>query len=201
MSARFRIVTLCGSLGALPAYIEFLREIPADSGMAFVVLTHRRKDTPCWLVDILSRITPMLVEEIVNGTTFEPNRVYVMPAGQDLTIDGLRFCLVPATIARGWPNAFDIYLRSVAVTTYQRALTVILSGMAKDGSASLEGLRDSGGINYAQFGGVSPSMPKSAIETGMVDYIGTAMEIAKAILELPDIERLLCGDTQQVSAA
>lgn len=184
MPTGFRIVSLCGSAGALSAYVQILKAMPADSGMTFVILTHRRKNTPCWLVDILSRVTPMRVEEILDGSVFQPNRVYVIPAGKDLTIEGGAFCLVPASTVHGWPDAFDIYLESVATTTSRRAVTVILSGMAADGSASLEHLRDSGGLNYAQAGAGSPSMPESAIRTGMVDYVGSAEEIALSILGL-----------------
>jgi chemotaxis response regulator CheB len=152
--------------------------------MTFVILTHRRADTPCWLVDILSRVTPMLVEEIFDGSVFQPNRVYVIPAGKDLTIAGGTFCLAPARTVNGWPDAFDIYLESVAIATVRRAVTVILSGMSGDGSAALEHLRKSGGLNYAQTGARSPTMPESAIGTGMVDYSGSPEEIALSILGL-----------------
>lgn len=184
MPAKFRIVSLCGSAGALPAYVQILKAMPADSGMTFVILTHRRADTPCWLVDILSRVTPMLVEEIFDGSVFQPNRVYVIPAGKDLTIAGGTFCLAPARTVNGWPDAFDIYLESVAIATVRRAVTVILSGMSGDGSAALEHLRKSGGLNYAQTGARSPTMPESAIGTGMVDYSGSPEEIALSILGL-----------------
>lgn len=63
MATDFRIVSLCGSAGALQAYVEIIRAVPIDSGMAFVVLTHRRIESPCWLVQILSRETGMHVEE------------------------------------------------------------------------------------------------------------------------------------------
>jgi chemotaxis response regulator CheB len=182
MSAKFKIVSLCGSAGALSAYIAFLKAMPVDSGMTFVVLTHRRIDTPCWLVEIFSRITTMPVEEIVDGSTFEPNRIYVIPAGQDLTIDGDAFRLVPARTVWGWPDGFDIYLESVARTTNRRALTVILSGLATDGSAFLRKLRQSGGLNYAQNDAPTPEMPNSAIQTGMIDYAGSSEQIAAVIL-------------------
>ncbi len=189
MSTEFRIVSLCGSAGALPAYITILKAMPVDNGMAFVVLTHRRMGTPCWLVDILSRVTRMQVGEIAEGCIFEPNHVYVIPAGEDLTMDGEAFSLVPAATVNGWPDAFDIYLDSVARTTSRRAVTVILSGMSEDGSAALKDLRTSGGLNYAQADAPSRDMPESAVRTGMVDYMGSPEEIAAVILGLPEIGR------------
>ena len=143
--------------------------------------------TPCWLVDILSRVTRMQVGEIAEGCIFEPNHVYVIPAGEDLTMDGAAFSLVPATTVNGWPDAFDIYLDSVARTTQRRAVTVILSGMSEDGSAALKDLRRSGGLNYAQADAPSRGMPESAVRTGMVDYVGSPEAIAALILGLPEI--------------
>jgi chemotaxis response regulator CheB len=181
MAAHFRIVSLCGSAGALPSYIEFLRMIPRNCGMAFVVLTHRRVYGPCELVHILSHITHMKVEEIENGMILQPNCVYVIPAGKDLTTDGEAFSLVPASVRYGRFNTFDIFLRSVAQTTLKRAITVIFSGGAEDGSAALAELRVSGGMNYAQANAQFPSMPQSAILTGKIDFVGSPAEIVAAI--------------------
>jgi two-component system CheB/CheR fusion protein len=159
--------------------------MPIDTGMTFVVLTHRRENAPSWLVEILSKATTMHVEEIVDGSIFEANSVHIVPGGQDLTIDGHAFCLAPARKKYGLPDIFDTYLRSVAATTYGRAVTVILSGLARDGAAFLGALRHAGGINYAQKDAFELSMPRSAIQTGMVDYVGSPQEIAEAVLELP----------------
>jgi two-component system CheB/CheR fusion protein len=191
MTPRFRIVSLCGSAGALAAYVEILQAVPIDSGFTFVVLTHRRIERHSWLVDILSRATPISVEEIVDGLSLKPNCVYVIPAGKDLTIDGTAFALAPPRTTYGLPDTFDVYLESVARTTSRRAVTVILSGVAQDGSAFLKQLRQSGGINYAQSGAQTSSMPDSAIATGMIDYIGSAKEIAVAILDLSEVDKQL----------
>lgn len=181
MAADFRIVSLCGSAGALPSYIEFLQLVPKNSGMAFVVLTHRRAGNPCWLVQILSRITSMLVEEIKDGTLLRPNCVYVIPAGQNLTTDGSTFMLSPAPVRDGVPNTFDLFLRSVARSTLKRAFTVILSGEATDGCVALAELRSNGGTNYAESGARFSSMSDSAIRTGEVEFVGSPAEIVAAI--------------------
>jgi chemotaxis response regulator CheB len=128
MASDFRIVTLCGSSGALHAYVEILRCLPADSGMAYLVLTHRREPISSPLVDILSKATRMPVEEIVHGTVLQPNRVYTMPAASDVSTDGKALWVCPSSKLQGWPNVFDLFLTSVARHTRDRAVTVILSG-------------------------------------------------------------------------
>lgn len=191
MAPDFRIVSLCGSAGALSAYVEILRAVPVDSGMAFVVLTHRRIENPCCLVQILSHETRMHVQMIADGMILRPDCVYIGPAGMDLTTDGEALWLAPASKLRGWPNTFDIFLNSVAQSMLDRAVTVILSGMAKDGSAALEVLKTNGGMNYAQVNASSISMPQSAMATGQVDYMGSPAEIMAAICNLPPLLEVL----------
>lgn len=185
MSTSPRIVSLCGSAAALPGYIAILKAMPIRSGIAFVVLTHRRAGTPCWLVDILSRVTDIPVEEILEGTALAPDHIYINPPGQDLTTNGHTFRLSPSMRDSGWPNTFDVFLLSLAHSTSNRAITVILSGMAEDGSAALSTLRLSGGLNYAQSNAAYTDMPDGAIRTGEIDFIGTPAEIAAVILRLP----------------
>ena len=184
MAATFRIVSLCGSAGALDGYVEIVHATPADSGMAFVVLTHRRSGSPSQLIEILSRVTTMPVQEIEHGTILLPNCVYVAPPGMDVTTDGERFQVMPCSKSYGLPNTFDIYLRSLALNTRDRALTVILSGMAADGSASLGELKASGGMNYTERGAIADGMPRNAVATGHVHYEGTPAQIIASILIL-----------------
>jgi two-component system CheB/CheR fusion protein len=172
LAATFQIVSLCGSAGALDAFVEIVRAAPIDSGMAFVILTHRRVGSGSKLVEGLSRVTAMSVQEIEDGTVLKHNCVYVA-GGVDVTTDGEAFHVVPSSKPYGWPNTFDVYLRSVALNTRDRAITVILSGMAADGSASLGELKASGGINYAQTDATTEGMPRNAIATGNVDYQGS----------------------------
>ena len=166
--------SLCGSAGALDAFVEIVRATPIDSGMGFVILTHRHVGSGSKLVEILSRVTAMSVQEIEDGTVLKQNCVYVAPAGMDVTTDGEAFQIVQSSKPYGcWPNTFDVYLRSVAVNTRDRAITVILSGMAAGG-----------GINYAQTDETTEGMPRNVIATGNVDYQGTLAQIIDSILSL-----------------
>jgi two-component system, chemotaxis family, CheB/CheR fusion protein len=187
----FRIVTLCGSKGALSAYIKILALVPRDSGMVFVVLTHRRASRPCNLVGILSTITEMPVQEIKNFSVLLPDHVYVIPPGKDLTTDGAVFRLAPTSITYGWPNGFDLFLTSLAENTHGRSVTIILSGMAEDGSAALGKLRLNGGLAFAQSDAEVSSMPARAVRTGNVDYFCSAADIGvliSALSPLPGFE-------------
>lgn len=186
-SKNFRIVTLCGSRGALSAYIQILNVMPVKSGMAFVVLIHRRDHSSHELVEILSAATKMPVEEIENGCILQANHVYVMPAQKDLTTNGTVFQLVPMSTLHGWPDGFDIFLSSLAKNTKNRAVTVILSGMGGDGSESLGALRRNGGLAFAQSDAKANSMPRNAVATGNIDHFCSAADIGALISDLPAV--------------
>lgn len=193
-----RIVTLCGSRDALTAYFRILRTVPPDSGMAFLVLTHRRPGSPCHLVKILSSITKMHVQQIENGSTLLPNRVYVIPPGMDLTTDGTVFHLVPMSKTYGWPNVFDIFLTSLAKNRKNEAVTIILSGTGRDGSRGLGDLKANGGnIAFAQSDAFSRGMPASAVATGHIDYFCSAEDIGTIVAALPSQPASLGPYTEQ----
>lgn len=187
----FRIVILCGSAGAVSAYCQILRVVPHDSGMAFVVLIHRRTTSIYQLIRMLSRVTAMPVQEIYDGAVLLPNRIHVMPPRKDLTSDGLTFRLAPMSTVFGWPNCFDIFLRSIAKNTKDRVVTIILSGMAGDGSAVLGELRLKGGLAFAQSDAEVGSMPASAVATGYVDYYCSAADIGTLVSALSPVLNLV----------
>jgi two-component system CheB/CheR fusion protein len=184
MSANFRIVCLCGSAGALSAYVDILRAMPVDTGMAFLILTHRRIGHTCWLREILARTTRMTVEEVEDGTVLAPDHVYILPPGRDMTTDGNLLWLAPSSSPHGWPHTFDVFLKSLAQSTRFRAVAVILSGMAGDGSEALNAIRLCGGLTFAQTGADYDSMPETAIGTGKVDFVGSPIELSARIANL-----------------
>ena len=84
----------------------------------------------------------------------------------------------------GWPKTINIFLCSLAETAGQRAVAVILSGLDGDGSAALKAIKAAGGLTFAQSDAAYVSMPRSAVETGHVDHLMPAIEIAKALSAL-----------------
>ncbi len=182
----FRIVCLGGSAGGLEAYIEVLRSLPADSGMAFVVAPHRGVQHADLLPRILSVVTGMPVAEVTRGMRLQPNCVYIMPPGKEMTIADGAFDLSTKSQARGWPKTISTFLLSLAEAYGSRAVAVILSGMDHDGSAALRAVKSAGGVTFAQSNPTFSSMPDSAIETGYVDFILPPAEIAEALMQLPE---------------
>jgi two-component system CheB/CheR fusion protein len=177
----FRVVCLGGSAGGLQAYMEILRNLPADTGMAFVVAPHRAVAHAHLLPHLLSTVTKMPVAEVKQGRRLEPNQVFVMPPHTDMTLAGNAFNLRTASRPPGWPKTINIFLCSLAEMAGPRAVAVILSGLDGDGSACLKAIKAGGGVTFAQSDASYPSMPDTAVETGHIDYLLPAADIAKAL--------------------
>jgi two-component system CheB/CheR fusion protein len=180
----FRVVCLGGSAGALEAYLGILRSIPADSGLAFVVAPHRSLQNAHLLPEILASATAMPVIEVKQGMALEANRVFIMPPGQDMTIDGDKFGLQTRQKPTGWPITISLFLLSLAEAYGDRSVAVILSGMDHDGSVALQAIKAAGGVTFAQSNPEFDSMPRNAVATGYVDFILPPAEISKALLAL-----------------
>ena len=180
----FRVVCLAGSAGGLKAYMDILRILPADTGMAFVIAPHRALENSDLLPELLRKVTKMPVSEVEQGMKLEPDKVFVMPPHTDMTLVGNVFSLRTTSKPPGWPKTINIFLCSLAEATGKRAVALILSGLDHDGSAALKAIKEAGGMTFAQSDASYDSMPRHAVETGHVDRLLPTAEIAEALLVL-----------------
>ena len=180
----FRIVCIGGSAGGLAAYSEILRGLPANTGMAFVIVSHRGLEHSHLLPQVLSYATSMPIVEVEHGMRLEPNRVFVMPPCVDMTTSDNHLHLRTSSKPRGWPISLSIFLSSLGASVGPRA--VIVSGMGDDGSAAMAVIKAAGGVTLAQSNPAQDDMPRRAIETGHVDFVMQPAEIAKALISLAD---------------
>ncbi len=177
----FPVVCLCGSAGALPAYREILQELHTDTGMVFIVVSHRGMDHTDLIQPLLSRNTSMSVMEIQHGMRLEPNRVLLSPPHQRMSTDGFSLHLHHESNSTGWPVLITSFLLSLAELGGARAVVVVLSGLGYDGSPALGAVKAGGGYVMAQSGPAYDSMPRHAIETGHVDQVLSPVEIGRRL--------------------
>jgi two-component system CheB/CheR fusion protein len=180
----YRVVCLGGSAGGLQAYLTILRDVPADTGMAFVVAPHRGIEHAALLPQLLAGATTMPVLEVTEGMRIAPNKVFIMPPRQHMELDRDVFRLSSAPPPYGWPKTINAFLYSLAETRGNLAVAVILSGMDSDGVAALSAIKTAGGITFAQADPAVDSMPRHAVESGNVDYLLPAAEIGPALTTL-----------------
>ena len=186
----FPIVCVGGSAGGLDAYQRLLRNLPADMGVAIVIVNHVRTFAT-QLHEVLPCCTTMPVELITDHLLILPNRVFIIPEQRDLHILAGNFHLRPVSKPRGWPDVITVFLRSLAEHWKGKLIAVIVSGYDGDGAAALRGIKEAGGITIAQRLDTAkqPDMPESAIATGFVDFIQSPEDIAGTILRIAREEK------------
>lgn len=186
----FPIVCVGGSAGGLDAYIGLLRNLPANMGVAIVIVNHITI-MPTQLHQVLPTYSKMPVTLIVEQLKVEPDCVYIIPANRDLHVGDGVFLLEPISKPRGWPDVITVFLRSLTACWDGKLVAVIVSGYDGDGAAALCGIRDVGGITIAQrlSTATQPDMPQSAIESGCIDFVLSPAEIGQKIVEIAQADR------------
>ncbi|HBB92987.1 MAG: chemotaxis protein CheB [Bacteroidetes bacterium GWF2_49_14] len=181
----FPIVCVGGSAGGLDTYIRLLRNLPADLGVAIVVVNHLRK-VATMLHQILPHYTKMPVELITEKLDVEPNHVFVIPEKRDLHVLEGEFRLKPISKPRGWPDVITVFMRSLTENWDGQLIAVIVSGYDGDGAAALSGIKEAGGITIAQKPDTAtqPDMPESAIASGCIDFVLSPEDIARKIKQV-----------------
>ena len=181
----FPVVCAGASAGGLPALTQLLAELPDDTGMALVVVMHLEPSHGSVLASILARATAMPVVEIEDRMVLEPNRVHVIPPNKGLLLEGARLRLTPRAETRAAYRPIDDFMRSLAAGQGGRAIGVVLSGTATDGTLGLEEIKAAGGITFAQDGTAEHSgMPRSAIAAGCVDFVLPPAAIARELARI-----------------
>jgi len=181
----FPVVCVGGSAGGLDAYIRLLKHLPADMGVAIVIVNHLRT-VATLLHEILPQYTKMPVELITEKLDIEPNHVFIIPEKRDLHVLDGEFRLKPISKPRGWPDVITVFMRSLTEHWEGKLIAVIVSGYDGDGAAALRGIKEAGGITIAQKPATAaqPDMPESAISSGFIDFILSPEDIAKEIVKI-----------------
>ncbi|MCX6236269.1 MAG: chemotaxis protein CheB [Bacteroidia bacterium] len=181
----FPIVCVGGSAGGLDAYTRLLQLLPTDMGVAIVFVNHLRT-VATMLHEILPRYTKMPVELITERLDIQPNHVFIIPEKRDLHVLDGEFRLKPISKPRGWPDVITIFMRSLTQNWDGKLIAVIVSGYDGDGAEALRDIKEVGGITIAQKPDTAaqPDMPKSAIESGYIDFVLSPEDIAKKIVRI-----------------
>ncbi|HEX5050237.1 MAG TPA: chemotaxis protein CheB [Planctomycetota bacterium] len=180
----FPIVGVGASAGGLEAFTQLLTALPPDAGMAFVLVQHLAPSHPSALAEILSRATKMPVTEVLGESTVEVDHVYVIPPDRSMVIARGRLQLLQRE-GRGIHRPIDQFFRALAADRRHRAIGVVLSGTASDGTLGLEAIKAEGGITLAQDATAQhEGMPRSAVASGCVDFVLSPDAIAREIVRI-----------------
>ncbi len=179
----FFVVGLGASAGGLEALEAFFDQVPLDSGLAFVVVQHLSPDFKSLMGELLARHTKLAIHLVTEGMEIRPDSVYLIPPKKEMTISGGKLRLSDKDPTKGLSLPIDTFLHSLAHEYGARCAAVILSGTGSDGSRGIQAIHESGGLVLAQDPDTAffDGMPRSAVETGIVDHVLPPEKIMDAI--------------------
>ncbi|MFJ5300917.1 CheR family methyltransferase [Pseudomonas sp. NPDC088368] len=182
----FPVVGIGASAGGLQALKVFFANMPADNGMAFVVILHLSPDHESLADQILQQVSQMKVRQVAETLYIERNTVYVISPSHYLMMNDGYITATPSNRQPGAQIAIDLFFRDLADVHKERAFCVVLSGTGSDGAVGLSRIKEQGGVTLAQ----SPEdaefdgMPLAAIGTQMVDVVLPVAEMPEKLIEL-----------------
>jgi two-component system CheB/CheR fusion protein len=188
------VVGIGASAGGLEAFTELLSHLPDDTGMAFVLIQHLDPSHESHLTELLSKASKMPVSEITAETRAQANHVYVIPPRCNLGISAGILRTPPRPVS-GRNLPIDSFFRALAADRGSKALGVVLSGTASDGTLGLQAIKAAGGITFAQEMRTAKfdSMPRNAIAAGVADFVLPPAGIARQLAAIGRDARVPIG--------
>lgn len=198
---KLHVVGIGASAGGLQALEEFFTNVPANSGMAFVVIQHLDPAQKGMLAELLQRYTKMPVSIVKDGQKIRANSVYVIPSNTSMSVLKNVLYLFEPTESHGLRLPIDFFFHSLAEDQQEKSIGIILSGMGSDGSEGLTAIKNNGGLVLVQEPSTAKfdSMPRSAIDAVIVDIVAPAHELPEKLINLskfipkiiaqPDLEK------------
>ena len=179
------IVGVGASAGGLEALETLFHNMPARSGSAFVVIQHLSPDFESRMDELLARQTDMPIRQAVNGMEIEPDTIYLVPPRKEIIVSEGKLLLTERDNGRGFSLPIDRFFRSLAQDRGPNGIGIVLSGTGSDGSRGIRDIHEAGGVvmvqseESAKFDG----MPRSAIDTGVVDLVLAPEAMPAAIIK------------------
>jgi two-component system CheB/CheR fusion protein len=195
------VVGLGASAGGLEALESFFDAMPDNPGMAFVVIIHLSPDHKSSMAELLQEHTSMPVTQVSKNTQMEANQIYIIPPGQQLTVEDQNLIVSEADKKDKKLATIDLFFRSLGTARNIYSACIILSGTGSDGSLGLKNIKEYSGIIITQ----DPSeasydgMPRSALQTGLVDFVLPAKEIPSKLIEYREsLEQIKISDVKEL---
>lgn len=182
---RHVIVGIGASAGGLEALERFVSNIPADSGLAYVIVQHLSPDFKSLMDELLRRKTNVRIERVEDGMLVESNTIYLIPPKKNMVIEDDKLRLIEQDHSNGLNLPIDVFLKSLAKANGSHAVAVILSGSGSDGAEGVKRIAKAGGfvavqtIQSAAFDG----MPRATLATGVASLVCVPEQMPGRILE------------------
>jgi two-component system, chemotaxis family, CheB/CheR fusion protein len=180
----FPIVGIGASAGGLETLQAFFANMPVDADIAFVIIQHLSPQHKSLMVELLAKQTPMTVRQIEDGMRLSPGCVYLTPPDKNVAIFNRSLHLIEPIKGRGINMPIDFFFRSLSEDQKERAIGIIVSGTASDGTLGIKAIKGEGGMAMVQDPATAKydGMPHSAVATGMVDFVVPVEKMPQTLL-------------------
>jgi|WetSurMetagenome_2_1015567.scaffolds.fasta_scaffold18613_1 two-component system, chemotaxis family, CheB/CheR fusion protein len=183
---KFPVVGIGASAGGLEALEQFISNVPANSGVAYVVVQHLDPTQKGMLPELLQRVSKMKVLQVKDRMPVKPDFVYVIPPNKSMSILKGKLFLFEPIEERGLRLPIDFFLRSLADDMRELSVGIILSGMGSDGSFGLRSVKEKKGIAMVQDPVTAKfdSMPRNAMDSAFIDIVAPSHELPSKLMAL-----------------
>ncbi|PHN02357.1 CheR family methyltransferase [Flavilitoribacter nigricans] len=197
----FLIVGIGASAGGLAVLKDFVRSLPAQTRMAFIIVQHLDPDYKSLLPELLDKESPISVSDAEHDQEIEADHIYVIPSNTYLEIKDRKLKLVTPTENRGHRKAIDHFFRSLAEECESQCAGIVVSGSGSDGTAGLRAIKAAGGLVLAQLPETAEhdSMPQSAIDAGIVDKVVRVDKMYQVLQQYLDHPLTLRDEEEEIA--
>ncbi len=180
------IVGIGASAGGIEAFSTFLKNLPDNTGMAYIFIQHLQPQHESKLSEIFSKFTTMTVVQVKDKMPVKRNQIYIIPPDKYLTIKDRKLLLSQRKKTDGVYLPVDYFFQSLAKEGKNKTIGIILSGTASDGTLGLKAIKAEGGLTFAQDDKSAKyaGMPNSAVDSGNVDIVLPPEALAKELIRI-----------------
>lgn len=195
------VVGVGASAGGLEALEELLKVMPADAGLALIVVQHLSPDYRSHMVPLLAKHTALPVCAAEDGMPLAPNAVFVIPPKKVLTVSGGALRLTER--GPGLVLPVDILFKSIAEEYREQSAGVVLSGTGSDGVRGVRSIKEAGGLVLVQEPATAKfdGMPRSAASNGLADFVAPVRELPAKLVAYASRSRGLLSVSPEDAAA
>jgi two-component system CheB/CheR fusion protein len=183
-SKNLLVVAIGAAASGYDAFLELFRHLPADTGMAFVLVHHFEPRREGKLLEKASHDSPIPIVRLTGTVDPKPNHIYVLPRDHGVSFADGKFSPKPKGRGTAFNRTIDLCFEHLAEEKANLAIGVILSGEGTDGTLGSKKIRAAGGITFAQHENGRDKTAASAIASGAIDYALPPAMIARELIRI-----------------
>lgn len=183
---KIEAIVIGASTGGPKALQEVLTKFPANLGVPVFVVQHMPEGFTKVFAERLNKLCNMEVVEASDGMEIKKNTIYIAKGGYHMTVSNNIIKLNTEPAIWGVRPAVDKLFDSAVNVYKSNILSVILTGMGRDGAEGTKNIKNHGGITISEDKSTCTiyGMPKAAFETGKVDLVLPLDQIAERIVKI-----------------